>query len=102
MPLTVNVPVAVIFATLEMFPEKRALPWTARSWEGEVVPMPKNPFESNRAASLRTPLLSTEKARIPLPGSKLLISWLVMAEVVIVLVAPPTWNANRVAVLVAD
>ena len=36
------VPVAVRLAA-EMLPEKRPLPWTERSCEGEVVPMPTFP-----------------------------------------------------------
>ena len=36
----VIVPVAVMFATLEILPERKAFPWTAKVAEGDVVPMP--------------------------------------------------------------
>ena len=38
-PVTASVPVAVRLARVK-FPEKRALPWTERVWDGVVVPMP--------------------------------------------------------------
>ena len=41
-PVTESVPVAVMLAA-ERLPEKRPLPWTERSCEGEVVPMPTEP-----------------------------------------------------------
>ena len=53
-------PVAVILATFK-FPETSALPWTANKAPGEVVPMPKYPFEPNLAASVNKPLLRIEK-----------------------------------------
>ena len=39
--LKVTVPVAVTFATFEMFPERKALPWTERFCVGVPVPTPK-------------------------------------------------------------
>ena len=50
-PVTESVPVAVIFAA-ERLPEKRPLPWTERSCEGEVVPMPTLPAPSMVRRSL--------------------------------------------------
>ena len=67
--VTVRVPVAVTLATLVMLPENKALPWTERSWDGEVVPMPNKPVSANRPASLKIPEFKIEKASMPLAGS---------------------------------
>ena len=62
-PVTFKVPVAVIFATLEIFPDKKTFPCTESSWEGEVVPIPNNPpaevrvLVANPVPRLRSPPL---------------------------------------------
>jgi len=43
-PATFNVPVAVMLATLEIFPDKKTFPWTDKSWDGEVEPIPTKPL----------------------------------------------------------
>ena len=48
-PVTLRVPVAVILATLVMFPEMNVLPWTESICEGDVVPTPKLPLAKNVA-----------------------------------------------------
>ena len=43
LPVIERVPVAVMFATLVMFPEMKTFPWTEKVWDGEVVPTPTFP-----------------------------------------------------------
>src|SRR6266404_2255551 len=46
-------------------PVMYALPFTESAEPGDVVPMPKNPLEVMRAASVRRPALRVENARSP-------------------------------------
>ena len=69
-PETFKVPVAVIFATLEMFPEIRALPWTDNFCDGDVVPMPTDPLSRTWNKVVEALLTKEKSCPAPVPEAQ--------------------------------
>jgi hypothetical protein len=68
-PETVRVPVAVRLAK-ETLPENRPLPWTERSEENVLVPMPNLPLPSNLALSIAVVSLTNTRGWLEILGPR--------------------------------